>query len=101
MKPVYAEDGARIEVVSYGSDRMLRCSVCGDVQQLGQIGDAKARATADRAEAYAHRRHEHPTEAQREGDELRRAEWELPGCTRCGGDHDASMCPHVGREVYP
>ncbi len=71
----------------YGSYWMLTCAICGPVEQSSRD---------DWSLAWEHQRYVHPTEEEREGDDLRRAEDDLPGCGRCGhADHRSADCPHV------
>src|SRR5258708_7700774 len=77
----------RVWFEPYGSSFMMTCADCGPVEQ---VSDAAWH------HAWDHQRYDHPTEQERIDDDLRRAEDDLPGCSRCGhNDHASAACPYV------
>lgn len=79
------------QVVPFGSAWMVRCAECGDLKQVGSVSEG-------RHEGRDHQRWEHPTDEEREQDDLRDFEtYHMDGtCPRCGHDgHDGDACPTV------
>lgn len=89
------------QVVPFGTDLMVRCAECGDVQQIdtrwGLHGEGAA--SVARQTGREHQRWTHPTEEEQMLDHLR--EYEFGGemdkfCARCGVEgHKGRDCPVV------
>lgn len=78
-----------ITISKFGSDWLVECSQCGTVTQTGTLRYAKQ-------EKWEHRRYDHPTADERAYDEVREAEYRMPGCYKCGHeDHKSNDCPFV------
>lgn len=75
----------------FGSTFMVRCSICGDVEQV-------ADRRQGRWAGQQHQRWTHPTDEEREADALRDfEEYHMDGfCERCGHEgHEGAGCPIV------
>lgn len=78
-------------VERFGCEFIVSCSVCGQLEQTHSAGDG-------RRIGRSHQRWEHPTDDEREQDQLRQfEEYHMDGtCPRCGHDgHAGADCPTV------
>lgn len=89
MPAPYVPREPRVWVEPYGSNWMLKCAVCGDVEQ---ISGSRGYALSCR---YDHKRDAHPTEEEQTKERVRAVlHGRLPMCRHCGRDkgHDPA-CP--------